>query len=92
MRAANLGVFQGFKVNDKVSYNLLQFTDDTVLVGEGLWFNLWAIKSIIRGFEMVYGLRINTWKSNLYGVGIEEHFMLQHDSWRVRRISYPLNS
>ncbi|CAK8567969.1 unnamed protein product [Lathyrus sativus] len=74
-RVTNLGVIHGFKVNDNVSYNLLQFADDAILVCDESWSNLWAVKSILMGFEMVSGLKINTWESYLYGVGIEDHFL-----------------
>lgn len=41
---------RGFKVNEHESYNLFQFVDDTLLLGEALWENLWAIKSQLKGF------------------------------------------
>lgn len=51
--------FTGFKVNEEVYYSLLHFADDTILVGEGSWKNVWAIRAILRDFEMVSSLRIN---------------------------------
>lgn len=33
--------FRGYCVNDQVSYNMLQFVDDTLLSGEASWENLW---------------------------------------------------
>lgn len=57
--------FKGFRVGDGVTYDLLQFADDTILVRGGTWSNLWAIKVILRGFEMVSRLRVNMWKSKL---------------------------
>ena len=39
--------------------NKVQFGDDTIIIGDGSLSNLWAIKSILRGFEMASGLRIN---------------------------------
>lgn len=50
----------------------MQFNDDMVLLCDGSSSNLWALKSILRGFEMVFGLKINSWKIYLCGVGIEE--------------------
>lgn len=47
----------------------LQFVDDTILFSDGSWSNLWTIKALMRGFEMVSGLSINFHKSKLYGVG-----------------------
>lgn len=59
------GVLRGFRLNSQVTYNLLQFADDTIVIGEDGWNNLWAIKSIMRGFEMVSSLRINMVKSKM---------------------------
>ncbi|XP_058749275.1 uncharacterized protein LOC131622266 [Vicia villosa] len=71
----HIGGFQGFKISEDVSYELLQFADDTILVGEGSWSNFWALKVLLRGFEMVSGLRINMWKSKMYAIGIDQYFM-----------------
>lgn len=58
-QAIIFGLFKGFQVNESVDYNLIQFNDDIILVGEVPWSNVWAIKSILRGFGMISGLRIN---------------------------------
>lgn len=71
----SLDILSGFKDNDEVSYGLLQFVDDTFLVCDGSWPNLWALKSILKGFEMVSSLKINTWKNCLYEVEIKDSFM-----------------
>lgn len=68
-------LFKGFQVNEHVKYNLLQFTNDTLMVREAFWENIWAIKALVKGFEMASVLSINMRKSNLYGVGIREQFM-----------------
>lgn len=60
-------------MNDQSTYRS-QFADDTILVGEGSWQNLWTIEPILRGFEMVSGLRINLCKSKTYGIGVNDHF------------------
>lgn len=70
-----MDILSGFKDNDEVSYRLLDFVDDTFLVCDGSWSNLWALKSILKGFEMVSNLKINTWKNCLYGVEIKDSFM-----------------
>lgn len=68
-------LFKGFQVNEKVACNLKQFVDDTILVGEVYWSNMLAIKSILRDFQMIYGLRINIWTSKIYGIGAREKFL-----------------
>jgi hypothetical protein len=67
--------FHGYKVSDNIMFHSLQFFDDTILVGEGNWDNLWTIKTILRSFEIVSGLKINFYKSKLYGINIEDSFM-----------------
>lgn len=74
-RELSLDILSVFKLNGEASYSLLQFADDTILVCDGTWSNIWGLKSILRGFGMAFGLKINSWKSCLYGVGIEEFFM-----------------
>ncbi|KAI5446950.1 hypothetical protein KIW84_014700 [Lathyrus oleraceus] len=50
-----LGLFQPFKVSNDIMFNLLQFMDDTIIVREGTWHNLWTIKVELRGFELASG-------------------------------------
>lgn len=54
--------FFGFRVNDEVSFDILQFVDDTIIFSDFNWSNLWIIKAILRGFKLVSGLRINLCK------------------------------
>lgn len=58
-----------------VEYNILQFADDTILVGDGSWHNLWSIKALLRGFELVSELSVNFIKSKLYGLNISNDFI-----------------
>ncbi|XP_058725731.1 uncharacterized protein LOC131597026 [Vicia villosa] len=45
--------FKGFKINDVEEMNMLRFVDDTIILAEGDTANLWIMKSILRGFEMM---------------------------------------
>ncbi|CAJ2652624.1 unnamed protein product [Trifolium pratense] len=74
-RAVEIGKFQGYKVSNSLQFQILQFADDTILMGEDSWNNLWTIKSVLRGFEMVSGLKINFVKSKLYGINVDERFL-----------------
>ncbi|PNX79011.1 ribonuclease H, partial [Trifolium pratense] len=74
-KAVNIGKFRGFKVHDDLSFHILQFADDTIMMGEGTWENVWTIKTILRGFELVSGMKINFVKSKLYGINVEESFL-----------------
>ncbi|XP_058725572.1 uncharacterized mitochondrial protein AtMg01250-like [Vicia villosa] len=69
------GVFTRFSLGNNISFSLLQFADDTIIVGNASWCNLWTLKSILHGFKMMSGLSINMSKSKVYGVGIETPFL-----------------
>lgn len=45
--------FQGFKINNEISFVILQFAYDTMLVCEGTLYDLSWIKALLMGFEMV---------------------------------------
>lgn len=50
INATRRNLFNGFKLNEQTTYNLVQFADDTLIVGEATWENLWAIKAMLRCF------------------------------------------
>jgi hypothetical protein len=74
-RAVALGKFKGYHVGGDIHFQMLQFADDTILMGEGSWENLWTIKIILRSFELVSGLKINFVKSKLYGINLAPSFL-----------------
>jgi hypothetical protein len=75
-RAVDLNLFSGFQVGrEGVVVSHLQYVDDTLYIGEASWENLWAVKAILRGFEMVSGLKVNFWKSNLMGINVSQEFL-----------------
>jgi hypothetical protein len=74
-KAVETGRFHGYTVNYNISFHTLQFADDTIIVGEGTWDNLWTIKTVLRSFELVSGLKVNFFKSKLYGVNLEDNFL-----------------
>ncbi|XP_058742000.1 uncharacterized protein LOC131614435 [Vicia villosa] len=57
------------------SVDILQFADDTIILGEASCDNIWNMKVILRGFELASGLRINFSKSNIIGVNVGEWYM-----------------
>ncbi|XP_058732780.1 uncharacterized protein LOC131604353 [Vicia villosa] len=63
--ASSLGDFKGFSLDDHNHFELLQFADDTILIGENSWNNLCTFKAILRGFELVSDLRVNLNKSRI---------------------------
>lgn len=50
-REVELGEFIWFCVNEDVAFEILQFTDDTLILGDGSWKNLWCVKSIFKGLK-----------------------------------------
>lgn len=53
----------------------LQYADDTLCIGKASVQNLWTMKAILRGFQMVSALKINFSKSSLVGINVSEDFM-----------------
>ncbi|GAU32090.1 hypothetical protein TSUD_152950 [Trifolium subterraneum] len=74
-RAVSLGFFKGFHVTTEVSVSLLQYADDTLFIGEVCVENLWAMKAILRWFELMSGLKVNLSKSRLFGVNVSSTFL-----------------
>lgn len=69
-KAVHLRLFNSFKVNEDVTYSNVQFVDDTLFIGDISWDNLWCIKALLRGFEMILSLRVNFYKSSIDGVNL----------------------
>jgi hypothetical protein len=74
-QAVSLGKFKGYQVSNNIQFQMLQFADDTIMLGEGTRENLWTIKTLLRSFELVSGLKINFVKSKLYGVNVASDFL-----------------
>jgi hypothetical protein len=75
-KAVDLHRFHGFHVGrGGVVISHLQYADDTLCIGEATVENLWCLKAILRGFELVSGLKVNFWKSSILGVNVSDNFM-----------------
>ncbi|XP_058777363.1 uncharacterized protein LOC131651699 [Vicia villosa] len=55
--------FYSFSVEGNCDVDVLKFADDTLLVGNGYWKQVCALKAVLRGFEVVSGLGVNFIKS-----------------------------
>jgi hypothetical protein len=44
-------------------------------IGEATVENLWTLKAVLRGYEMVSGLKVNFWKSCVMGINVPEDFL-----------------
>lgn len=72
----SLGFFNGFKFgNGQVVVSHLQYVDDSILVGEASFKNMWEMKTILSCFELVSGLKVNFIKSSIFGVNVDEGFL-----------------
>ncbi|PNX81845.1 cysteine-rich receptor-like protein kinase [Trifolium pratense] len=99
-KAVDIGKFAGFMVNDSIQFQILQFADDTILMGDSSWDNIRTMKSILRGFELVSGLKINFVKSKLYGINVEANFLAaaasfldcSHDSIPFKFLGIPVGA
>jgi hypothetical protein len=75
-RAVEVGLFKGFAIrNSGLVISHLQYADDTLCIGEASVDNLWALKAVLRGFELASGLKVNFWKSCLLGVNVSGNFL-----------------
>ncbi|GKU90798.1 hypothetical protein SLEP1_g4749 [Rubroshorea leprosula] len=79
--AVKNGKLEGVEVGNKsFSISHLQYADDTILFGKATEENVWAMKGILRAFELFSGLKINFNKSQLVGLGMEDDW-LNKMSW-----------
>ncbi|GKV16979.1 hypothetical protein SLEP1_g27539 [Rubroshorea leprosula] len=75
------GKLEGVEVGNKnFRISHLQYADDTILFGKATEENVWAMKGILRAFELVSGLKINFNKSQLVELGVEDDW-LNKMSW-----------
>lgn len=70
-KASSIDEYRGFSYGDNNEVNNLHFADDIIILGDGDEQNLWTLKSILRGFELMVGLKINFNKSNIYGINLD---------------------
>jgi len=71
-QALNMEVLRGVKVGKNgIECCLLQFADDTLFLCEDSFNNIFAIKAILRCYEIVSGLKVNFHKSKLVGIRVD---------------------
>ncbi|XP_058784431.1 uncharacterized protein LOC131659235 [Vicia villosa] len=74
-QSIHVGELQKFTLSDSCSVDILQFADDTLIMGEGNRKHVRALKAVLRAFEIVSGLGINFHKSKLIGINSNDHFL-----------------
>ncbi|GLT38106.1 hypothetical protein SLA2020_123730 [Shorea laevis] len=74
--AENEGLLHGVEIGKRgLTVSLLQFADDTVILGSADSENILMVKTILRWFELMSGLRINFSKSSVYGFNVSERWV-----------------
>lgn len=69
-------ISKGYNIgNEGSEISILQYADDTLLVGEASWVNLWVMKAVLRNFELVSGLKVNFQKTRVIGVNVDDEFL-----------------
>lgn len=67
--------FHPFAFTDNLSSNLLQFVDNTMIVAQPSWENIWSIKALLHGFEICSSLSVNFHKSRIISFNIKLDFL-----------------
>nr|KYP52275.1 hypothetical protein KK1_025879 [Cajanus cajan] len=61
--------------NNKVNISIVQYADDTMILGEGSIQNVVVIKEIMRCFELISGLKVNFIKNKFRAIRLEDQVM-----------------
>ena len=91
--ALNRDLYISFLVGkQKEPTNILQYADDTVFIGEASWENAVVLKSMLRGFQMASGLKINFAKSQIGVVGVQASWIQEvADFLNCRHMDFPFH-
>ena len=77
---------------DNIPVNILQYADDTIFFGDASVQNVKTIKSILRSFELVSGLKKNFAKSSFGVVGKSEQWQAEAARYlNCRILSFPFS-
>ncbi|GKV12577.1 hypothetical protein SLEP1_g23703 [Rubroshorea leprosula] len=75
-KAVAEGMLHGIEIGKKgMTMSLLQFADDTIIMGRADAENIRMVKDVLRWFELMSGLRINFNKSSIYGYNVSEGWL-----------------
>lgn len=75
-QALSMKVLRGIKVGkNSIECCLLQYADDTFFLCEDSFNNIFAIKAILRCYEIVSGLKVNFHKSKMVGISVNSYVL-----------------
>jgi len=72
-QASKQNMLTGVKVGRDIECSMLQFAYDTLFMCEDSFSNIFSIKTILRCFELVSGLKINFHKLKLVGINVDRY-------------------
>lgn len=67
--------FQSFQLAQNLDFDLLLFTNDTIIMRSSSWSNICAIKFVLHGFELASSLRVNFHKIKVLGCNVDHSFL-----------------
>ena len=76
----------------------LQFADDTIFFSNTREEELQTLKSLLLVFRLIYGLKVNLDKSNIYGINLDQNHLsrlaklldCKASSWPIFYLGLPL--
>lgn len=75
-KAVKVGAFEAYEVGpDREGISHLQFAYDNLIMGNKSWNNIQVIKSILQLFELISGLKVNFYKSQIIGINIKQNWL-----------------
>jgi len=64
-------LFQSFLIGrNAIKVNLLQYVDGTIFFGDASYSNVTTIKSMLRSYEIIFGLKVNFYKNSHWSMHI----------------------
>lgn len=77
-KAEALGIFSGYEFpSGSVCLSHLKFIDNTLIIGDRSYKNVWVIKALMQLFELVSGLKVDFHKSNLIGIHVSDLWLAE---------------
>ena len=76
LRAGERNLLECFRVGrNRTSVSHLQFADDTIFFSNTREEELQTLKSLLLVFRLIYGLKVNLDKRNLFGINLDQNHL-----------------
>lgn len=84
--------FSPFIVVENLSFELLQYIDDTIIMGKAYRENIWELESFLRVIELASDLSVNLHNSKILGLNVGSDFLQDASDFLSCAISpFPFN-